>query len=166
MVVGEQASWRGTLHSPTATSHRSGCTSDCYCSSLITDGRIEWMFRRFPAIGCLLNKLIPRLKFLILHPLFPVTFLCRFVYTALALCIYLVLVTTCFHSTTPRTWQSQLPIPICSAFANTSSPPTVQLYHSHAHPSSQQRALHTSLHHHCWILVSSRFLSAQRSLDV
>ena len=62
MVVGEQASQKGTLHSPTAISHRSGCTSDCYCSSHIIDGGIEWLFRRVPAIWCLLNKLTPRLQ--------------------------------------------------------------------------------------------------------
>ena len=62
MVVGEQASQKGTLHSPTAIPHRSGYTSDCYCSSLIIDGGIEWLFRRLPAIWCLLKKLIPRLQ--------------------------------------------------------------------------------------------------------
>ena len=106
MVVGEQASQKGTSHSPTAISHRFGCTSDCYCSSLIIDGRIEWMFRRFPAIGCLLNKLIPRLQVSHTPSLLP-CHISLYVRVRCAGALYFfVLLKTCFHSTTPRTWQS------------------------------------------------------------
>lgn len=145
MVVGEQASQKGTLHSPTAIHHRSGCTGDCYCSSLIIDGGIEWSLRRLPVIWRLLNKLIPRLQVCHTPSLLPRQIFLYLPVRCAGALYFFVLLTTCFHLTTPRTWQSQLPIPVCSAFANTSSPATVQFCHSHAYPSSQQSAPHTSL---------------------